>query len=240
MEEQSLGLDIETLGYGGRSERLARVAVVGTRGCTRDGSAVTITRDCRTPAALAREVARIRAELDRVLEEGTAALGGAPEVPATPPGGADSEATAKRSRPQLEADAVVADLMTREVRSIAPNDPLARAKAAMDAGRFRHVVVLDEQGELVGVLSQRDLSFGPLAWSLGQGEAAYETLLEATPVKQAMRSDVATVDSHEPLATAASLLLERQIGCLPVMEAERLVGLVTESDLLGLFRAGDA
>jgi len=238
MEERSLGLDVETLGYGGRSERLARVAVVGTRGCTRDGSAMTITRDCHTPAALTAEVDRIRAELDRALEEGTAALGD-PEIPASAPGAAQAEATRDGGRPGLEVDAVVADLMTREVRSVAPNDPLATAKAAMDAGHFRHVVVLDEQGELVGVLSQRDLSYGPLAWSLGQGEAAYEKLLEVTPVKQAMRTDVATVEAGAPLATAASLLLERQIGCLPVLEAERLVGLVTESDLLGLLRAGD-
>jgi CBS domain-containing protein len=104
----------------------------------------------------------------------------------------------------------------------------------MESGGFRHIVVVSEDGAIEGVLSHRDLFFGPLAWSIGQGLTAYEKLLQGARVKDVMHSDVTTIDVSAKLTEAAALLRERKIGCLPVVEGERLVGLLTEGDLVAL------
>lgn len=124
--------------------------------------------------------------------------------------------------------------MTRDVKTVGPNDPATAAKTLMEAGGFRHVVVVDEEGAIEGVLSDRDLFFGPLAWSIGQGRAAYQKLLSASRVKDVMHGDVATIEATAPLQEAAALIRERKIGCLPVVEGDRLVGLVTEGDFAQL------
>jgi CBS domain-containing membrane protein len=120
------------------------------------------------------------------------------------------------------------------VRTIDKNDSLANASRAMESGGFRHLVVVDGDNAIEGVLSHRDLFHGPLAWSLGQGRSAYEKLLEASRVKDAMHEDVETVEASTPLREAAALMLQRKIGCLPVVEADRLAGLLTEGDFVML------
>jgi hypothetical protein len=73
--ERSLDLDLEQTGRGEEARRVARVAVVGTRGFTRDGSDATITFDCESAAALEREIGRLHGELDDALERGRELLG---------------------------------------------------------------------------------------------------------------------------------------------------------------------
>jgi CBS domain-containing protein len=235
--EKSLDLDTETTGRGEKSQSVVRIAVVGPQGCTRDGSAATITADCATPAALEREIERLREELEDALQRGRSALGGASARRARPrPAPAASSRKQPRAsapeRPKLAIDWTVADVMTREVRTVGKNDPLSAAKALMDEGRFRHLVVVDAENAVEGVLSHRDLFFGPLAWSLGQGLAAYEKLLDASRVKDVMHEDVVTIEGSATLQVAAARMLERKIGCLPVTDGVQLVGLLTEGDFL--------
>ena len=92
--------------------------------------------------------------------------------------------------------------------------------------------MVGEDGAIEGVLSQRDLFFGPLAWSIGQGAAAYEKLLNASRVKDVMHANVVTIDAATALTEAAALLRDKKIGCLPVLEADRLAGLITEGDFV--------
>ena len=68
-DERSLGLDVDSLGKAPDTAQLERIAVVDTRGCTRDGSADTITADCRGFAQLEREVERLHGELAGALRE---------------------------------------------------------------------------------------------------------------------------------------------------------------------------
>ena len=140
-----------------------------------------------------------------------------------------------RESPLLGLDLTVRQVMTREVVTVLRNDPLSKAKEMMDSGSFRHLVVLDENGDIAGVLSQLDLVFNSLAWSLGESRRAYENALDRITVKEGMQSDTVTVDPSDPLAAAARQMIDRKIGCLPVVEAEVLVGIVTERDLLALF-----
>jgi CBS domain-containing membrane protein len=234
--EKCLDLDLDAVGSGANKQRVARVAVVGSWGVTRDGGHATITADCASAGALEREIERLHGELDDALARGSAELAASTYVPRPrAPRAASADAGPARELPRLSITWSVADVMTREVQTVDANEPVAAAKALMDAGNFRHIVVVGADGAIEGVVSQRDLFFGPLAWSIGQGKAAYEKLLRSSHVKDVMHSDVATIDASAPLQQAAALLDERKIGCLPVVERDRLVGLVTEGDFVRLF-----
>jgi CBS domain-containing protein len=129
----------------------------------------------------------------------------------------------------------VRDLMSAEVATVLRNDQLLIADDLMRLGRIRHTPVLDEStGAVVGVVSQRDLFRGALARSLGYGEHAQQKVLGMLLVKDVMTTDPVTVGPDAPLEQAARLMLERKIGCLPVVEDGKLVGILTESDFVRL------
>ena len=129
----------------------------------------------------------------------------------------------------------VRDIMTKTVKTVDRNDSLATADDIMRLGRIRHIVVVDEDGALAGVLSQRDLFLGGLLKALGYGTHAKANALQMLVVKEAMVSDVVTTTPDTPLPRAAASMLARQIGCLPVVEAGKLVGIITESDFVAQF-----
>ena len=129
----------------------------------------------------------------------------------------------------------VRDIMTKTVKTVDRNDSLATADDIMRLGRIRHIVVVDEDGALAGVLSQRDLFLGGLLKALGYGTHAKANALQMLVVKEAMVSDVVTTTPDTPLPRAAATMLARQIGCLPVVEGGKLVGIITESDFVAQF-----
>ena len=137
-------------------------------------------------------------------------------------------------RPHLDSSLTVAQVMTREPKTMRRNDKLAIGDELMRVGRFRHVVVVDDDGGVAGVLSQNDMMLNALAWHLGQGRKLHDRMLETALAKDLMRTDVVTVGPDVPIGEAARLMATRKIGCLPVVGDEGLVGIVTESDLLGL------
>ena len=127
----------------------------------------------------------------------------------------------------------VRDWMTREVASVRRNDKLAIADDVMRLGRIRHTPVLeDHSDDLVGIVSQRDLFRGALAGALGYGQHAQQKVMSMLVIKDIMATDPVTTTPDTPLADAARVMLERKIGCLPVVEDGRLVGILTESDFL--------
>ena len=128
----------------------------------------------------------------------------------------------------------VRDVMTAEVTTLQGNDKLTLADDVMRLGRIRHLPVLDEDGQLAGIVSQRDLFRGALARALGYGERAQRQLLDTLVVKEVMTSEVITTAPDTPLADAAKVLVERKIGCLLVVEGSRLVGIITEGDFVAL------
>ena len=143
-------------------------------------------------------------------------------------------------KPRIRVGLKVADVMTSDVKTVRRNDPLSAAEALMDGGRFRHVVVLDEQGMLAGVISHRDMFYSRLTQSMGQGRYAHEKALAALTVKHVMQTDVTTVDPETTLEEAAELMMARKIGCLPVLDGDELVGLLTASDFLSILAPDDA
>jgi CBS domain-containing protein len=129
----------------------------------------------------------------------------------------------------------VVDWMTREVATVRRNDQLALADDLMRLGRIRHTPVLDDDGEeLVGIVSQRDLFRTGLERMLGYGAHAQQHLLGTLAIKDVMTCDPVTIGPDASLAEAARSMLEHKIGCLPVVEAGKLVGILTESDFVRL------
>lgn len=223
--ETNLDLDLDRDG--------ARVTVVDVQGYTRQGDP-TITISCESYAALEREVERLKGELQDITERARSFFeGGASDVSGTVQDGREHPEAAA-AKPQLDASLSVADLMTRDVKTVQRNDRISVAGELMKAGRFRHVVVLEEDGRLAGVVSHRDIVYGAVAWTLGQGRAAHDKALESYPVKDVMTASVTTIDSAAPLRDAAALMTEHKLGCLPVVDGGVLVGVLTEGDFLYL------
>ena len=130
----------------------------------------------------------------------------------------------------------VKDLMATDVTSLKRNEKLSLADDVMNLGRIRHLPVLDDDGEtLVGIVSQRDLFRGALAHAIGYGQHARRKLLNSLLVKDVMTTDVITTTPETLLVEAAHVLMERKIGCLPVLDNGRLVGILTEGDFVALF-----
>lgn len=127
---------------------------------------------------------------------------------------------------------VAADLMSKEMLTLGRNDTLSIADDLMKQERVRHLPVLDDYGDLCGIVTQRDLFRGAVLRSLGYGSRAEEMMLAALAVKDAMTEDPITVGPDTLLADAARLLLEHGIGCLPVLDGGRLVGILTEGDFV--------
>jgi CBS domain-containing protein len=133
-------------------------------------------------------------------------------------------------------DLLVRDVMHGEVATLRRNDKLVIADDVMRLGRIRHMPVVDEdEAGVVGVVSQRDLFRGALTSAFGYGEVARRRVMQTISVKEVMSSPVITIGPGAALAEAAALMLKKKIGCLPVVEDDKLVGILTESDFVALY-----
>lgn len=119
-----------------------------------------------------------------------------------------------------------ATTMTRDVVFVTPEQPLAVAYRRMTAGRIRHLPVVS-QGRLVGILSDRDVL---LAATRRDGEI----VVPHVPVSEVMTEAPITIRRDTSVSRAAELMIEYKIDALPVVEGNRLIGLVTSTDLLVL------
>lgn len=132
----------------------------------------------------------------------------------------------------------VRDLMSPEVVTLTVNETLTIADDVMRLGRIRHMPVVDDDGRLVGILSQRDLFRDALARALGYGQHAQDKMLKMMRVKEVMKTGVATVSPDAPLEEAATRMLRDKIGCLVVLEGDEIAGILTESDFVKLVAQG--
>ena len=226
MDQANLGLEVVDSDGG----PILRVVVEWVRGYAAESGAPALTDACASIASFEREARRLHDELDTLLEEARSRLGPLQHSVAASP---EDAQPAKAPRPRISTELLVRDVMSTNVRIVDPNERIAVADELMKQGRFRHVVVVDD-GDLVGVLSQRDIFYGALAWSLGHGRRAHEETLASVPVKQVMNTNVRTVLPEDSLAEAAARMREHKVGCLPVLAGRKIVGILTEGDFLSL------
>jgi len=132
----------------------------------------------------------------------------------------------------------VRDVMSKDVATIERNEKLMVADDVMRLGRIRHLPVVDADGALAGIVSQRDLFHSGLVKALGYGTHAQRQALDMLVIKEAMKTEVVTTTAETKLADAARLMFEKKIGCLVVVEGPKVVGILTESDFVKLHAAG--
>jgi acetoin utilization protein AcuB len=132
---------------------------------------------------------------------------------------------------------LVEQVMRAAVITITPKTSLPEALRLVQHRGIRHLPVVEDD-TLVGIVSDRDLkrAMASPATSLETHELRY--LLDALTVDEIMTRAVITVGPGFPIEEAARLIVKEKVGALPVTEQGRLVGIVTETDVLELFVKG--
>jgi len=127
---------------------------------------------------------------------------------------------------------VVRDVMSTQLVTLAADETVSLAEQLMRAIEARHLPVLGEGDRLVGIVSDRDLLRAAASSLAGLHEEDARTFKRQIRVDQIMSRNIAVAKPETMLRDAAKLMRANKISCLPVVEGERLVGLVTETDLV--------
>jgi len=128
----------------------------------------------------------------------------------------------------------VREIMVTEVVTLHVDEELSLASDIMNLARIRHLPIVEGE-RLVGIISQRDLFRASLASVMGFDYAETRDHLKTVSIRDAMVKKVITVTPDTDIVKAGRMMLDRKFGCLPVVEDDRLVGMVTETDILRCF-----
>lgn len=140
---------------------------------------------------------------------------------------------------------LIRDIMTHNVITIPSDTPVLEAERTMGFHKFARLPVVDK-GKLVGLVTKDNLlkASPSNATSFSRGELHY--LLSRLTVKEIMVKKVVTVSPDTSVEQAVALAQKNKVGCLPVLEGDKIVGIVTTNDffykilnpLLGIGEAG--
>ncbi len=135
----------------------------------------------------------------------------------------------------------VKDLMTRKLITVAPEETVEVAVRLLRQRGIRHLLVMKD-GDLVGIVSDRDIkrALDPAKTRkklLGIGGLFF--LIEPILVREIMTVDPTTIDPKATAQEAAQVMVAERFGALPVEKGGKVVGIVTETDLLRHFALAD-
>lgn len=130
---------------------------------------------------------------------------------------------------------LVGERMSHPVISIQPDVSIQDALYRMKAENIRRLPVIDRRGTLVGIVTERELLHASPsdATSLSVWEVTY--LLSRIKVEDIMVKNVITINENTPIEEAARIMTDHRVGALPVVRGERVVGIITETDLFKIF-----
>jgi acetoin utilization protein AcuB len=125
--------------------------------------------------------------------------------------------------------------MTKRPITISEDDSIDRGLELMRSEKVRRLPVVDKHGKLVGIVSEKDLLYASPspATSLSIYEIPY--LLSKIKMRDLMSKEVITVTEDTPLEEAARIMADHKIGGLPVIRDDKLVGIITETDMFKIF-----
>jgi CBS domain-containing protein len=143
----------------------------------------------------------------------------------------------------------VESLMSRDVVTVAAETPLKEVAALLSRHRISGVPVCDADQRVLGVVSEADIlrkeegrqprsSTGLLSWLFERDDESLDKV-SARTAGEAMTSPAVTIEPGRPVSEAARLMLERQVNRLPVVQEDKLVGIVTRADLVRAFNRPD-
>ncbi|HET6149736.1 MAG TPA: CBS domain-containing protein [Polyangia bacterium] len=127
----------------------------------------------------------------------------------------------------------VRDIMTDIVETLRIGDTLAMAREQIERGGIHHLPVIDDEEHVIGLITYHRILE---AW-ISHGDPNAESVAQVAseiPVDMLMEKNVLTVDADDTAAEAARLIEANKFGCLPVTSKEKLVGIVTATDLVHL------
>lgn len=136
----------------------------------------------------------------------------------------------------------VRDLMSRQVVTIGTSESCLDAVVRMQRARARHLPVVNREGLLVGIITDRDLRhllFSPRMLP-ALGSTRVDVLLDGVHVAEIMSTDMVTTAPDASVADAAATMCKEKVGSLPVLENGRVVGILTETDVLRHIVRADA
>ena len=134
-----------------------------------------------------------------------------------------------------ETDLRVRDLMTTGVFTLEHNQSLSELDALMESKDVHHVPVVDEDDDtLIGIVSARDVLGNALLRAAGYGSHGTEKLKKDMLIKDVVRTEVKTIGPDATIGEAARTMRENGIGSLPVVIHDKLIGMLTATDLLEL------
>ena len=128
----------------------------------------------------------------------------------------------------------VSDIMSVQLITLSPSDSIKAAREIMKVRRIRHLPVVTELNEFVGLLSERDILKASVSNFADLNDDVRDQIEEGIPVAEAMSTEVVTILPQAPLTQAGEILLKYKFGCLPVLENGQLCGILTETDFLKL------
>jgi acetoin utilization protein AcuB len=131
---------------------------------------------------------------------------------------------------------IVRDWMKGRVTTVRPDARLGSVARLMRARKIRHLPVVEGAGRLVGIVTARDLRQALFAPAVQDQLENLPTVLDGLVVRDVMTRGVVSVRASTSIREAARLMHERRLGALPVVERDRLVGILTETDVLDAFQ----
>jgi acetoin utilization protein AcuB len=130
---------------------------------------------------------------------------------------------------------LVRERMSRNPVTIQASASITEALRVMREKRVRRLPVLDEQGKMIGIVSEKDLLYASPSPATSLSIYEMHDLLTRLKVTELMTAEVITVSPDMPLEEAALIMADKKIGGLPVLEHGQLVGIITETDIFKVF-----
>lgn len=126
----------------------------------------------------------------------------------------------------------IEDMMTRNPHTLLRTHTLADANHTMEALDIRHIPIVDPHKKLLGIITHRDI--------LAAQESSLKNIPEdqsytlTTPLYEVMHTEIMTVDPRAGLKESAIYMQKHKVGCLPVVDKGQLVGIITDTDFIGV------
>ena len=128
---------------------------------------------------------------------------------------------------------IAADMMTENPRTVRASDPVGDALDALQSLEVRHLPVVDDENNLVGMLSDRDLGSLMRVFTEGEGGQRLIVPLARQLVSDLMSADVLTVNPDADVVEVIEMMLEQRVGAVPVVDGEGgIVGIISYVDVL--------
>jgi acetoin utilization protein AcuB len=124
--------------------------------------------------------------------------------------------------------------MEKKVHSVKPRDSISHAREIMEQQRVNQLPVV-RNGRVLGIITDRDLRDAFPSALYGGHDRAAGAHPDDTPVEEVMTPNVLCLAPDDSIATAAETMRRERIGAIPIVEKDKLVGILTRSDILRAF-----